>query len=43
MTTFRRKLGFFLAENRRVQFMKALLRSFGWFVGLAALTVGTGL
>lgn len=39
MTTFRRKLGFFLAEDRGVQFMKALLRSFGWFVGLAALSV----
>jgi hyperosmotically inducible periplasmic protein len=39
MTTFRRKLGFFLAEDRRVQFMKALLRSFGWFVGLSVLSV----
>src|SRR5271170_4370714 len=39
MTTFRRKLGFFLAEDRRVQFMKAFLRSCGWFVGLAALSV----
>ena len=39
MTTFRRKLGFFLAEDWRVQFMKAFLRSFGWFVGLAALSV----
>ena len=39
MTTFRRKLGFFLAEDRRVQFMKAFLRGFGWFVGLAVLSV----
>jgi hypothetical protein len=39
MTTFRRQLGFFFAGDRRVQFMKALLRSFGWFVGLAAVSV----
>src|SRR3984885_14626991 len=39
MKTFRRKLGFFLAEDRRVQFMKAFLRSFGWFVGLAVLSL----
>lgn len=40
MTTFRRKLGLFLVEDRRVRFMKAFLRSLGWFVGVAVLSVG---
>ena len=39
MTTLGRKLGFFLAEDRRVQFMKAFLWIFGWFVGLAVVSV----
>jgi hyperosmotically inducible protein len=39
MTTFRRKLGFFLAEDRRIQFMKALLRSFGWIVGVSVVSI----
>jgi hypothetical protein len=39
MTTLCRKLGFFLAEDRRVQFMKAFLWIFGWFVGLAVVSV----
>jgi hyperosmotically inducible protein len=40
MKTFRQALGFFLAEDRRIQFMKAFLRSFGWFVGVSVLSVG---
>jgi len=40
MTTFRRKLGLFLVEDRRVRFMKAFLRSLGWFVGVGVLSVG---
>lgn len=40
MTTFRQTLGLFLAQDRRVQFMKAFLRSFGWLVGVSILSVG---
>jgi len=40
MKTFRQTLGLFLAQDRRVQFMKAFLRSFGWFVGVSILSVG---
>jgi hyperosmotically inducible protein len=40
MKTFRQKLGLFLAGDRRVHFMKAFLRSFGWFVGVSVLSVG---
>jgi hyperosmotically inducible protein len=39
MKTFRRNLGLFLAGDRRVNFMKAFLRSFGWFVGVSVLSV----
>jgi hyperosmotically inducible protein len=39
MKTFRRNLGLLLMGDRRVHFMKAFLRSFGWFVGLSALCV----
>jgi hyperosmotically inducible periplasmic protein len=39
MKTFRRALGLFLAGDRRVHFMKAFLRSFGWFVGVSVLSV----
>ena len=38
MKTFRRNLGLFLAQDRRVHFMKALLRSLGWLVGLSILS-----
>ena len=38
MTTFRRRLGLFLAEDRRIHFMKAFLRSCGWFVGVSVLS-----
>jgi hyperosmotically inducible protein len=37
MKTFRRTLGLFLVSDRRVHFMKAFLRSFGWFVGVSVL------
>jgi hyperosmotically inducible periplasmic protein len=40
MRTFRRALGLFLMSDRRVHFMKAFLRSFGWFVGVSVLSVG---
>jgi hyperosmotically inducible protein len=40
MKTFRQALGLFLTQDRRVQFMKAFLRSFGWFVGVSILSVG---
>lgn len=40
MATFRRKLGLFLVEDRRVHFMKTFLRSLGWFVGVGVLSVG---
>ena len=39
METFRRNLGLFLMGDRRVHFMKAFLRSFGWFVGVSVLSV----
>ena len=39
MATFRRNLGLFLVEDRRVRFMKAFLRSLGWFVGVGVLSV----
>src|SRR6202521_3572106 len=39
MKTFRQKLGLFLVEDRRVHFMKTLLRSFGWLVGVSILSV----
>ena len=39
MKTFRRTLGLFLAGDRRVQFMKAFLRSFGWIVGVSVVSV----
>jgi hyperosmotically inducible protein len=39
MKTFRQMLGF-LIEDRRVHFMKALLRSFGWIVGVSILSAG---
>src|SRR5579863_3605034 len=39
MKTFRRTLGLFLVSDRRVHFMKAFLRSFGWFVGVSVLSV----
>ena len=38
MKTFLRTLGLFLMGNRRVHFMKAFLRSFGWFVGVSILS-----
>jgi hyperosmotically inducible periplasmic protein len=40
MATFRRILGLLLVEDRRVHFMKAFLRSLGWFVGVSVLSVG---
>jgi hyperosmotically inducible protein len=40
MRTFRRTLGLFLASDRRVHFMKAFLRSFGWFVAVGVLSAG---
>ena len=40
MKTFRQVLGLFLIEDRRVHFMKALLRSLGWIVGVSVLSVG---
>jgi len=40
MRTFRQTVGLFLAGGRRVHFMKAFLRSFGWFVGVSILSVG---
>ena len=39
MKTFRRALGLFLVSDRRVHFMKAFLRSFGWFVGVSVLSM----
>src|ERR1700681_1954613 len=39
METFRRTVGLFLAGDRRVHFMKAFLRSFGWFVGVSILSM----
>jgi hyperosmotically inducible protein len=39
MATFRRILGLLLVEDRRVHFMKAFLRSLGWFVGVSVLSV----
>jgi len=39
MKTFCRNLGLFLMGDRRVHFMKAFLRSFGWFVGVSVLSV----
>jgi hyperosmotically inducible periplasmic protein len=39
MKTFRRNLGLFLMGDRRVHFMKAFLRSFGWFVGVSVISV----
>src|SRR5580692_896797 len=39
MKTLRRALGLFLVSDRRVHFMKAFLRSFGWFVGVSVLSV----
>ena len=39
MATFRRVLGLLLVEDRRVRFMKAFLRSLGWFVAVGALSV----
>jgi hyperosmotically inducible protein len=39
MKTFRQTLGLLLVEDRRVQFMKAFLRSFGWLVGVSILSV----
>jgi hyperosmotically inducible protein len=39
METFRRNMGLFLIEDRRVQFMKALLRSFGWLVAVGILSL----
>src|ERR1700680_70297 len=38
MRTFRRNLGLFLTGDRRVHFMKAFLRSFGWLVGVSVLS-----
>src|ERR1700720_1969127 len=40
MTTFCRKLGLLLVEDRRINFMKAFLRSLGWIVGVSVLSVG---
>jgi hyperosmotically inducible periplasmic protein len=40
MATIRRNLGLFLVEDRRIHFMKAFLRSLGWFVGVGVLSVG---
>jgi hyperosmotically inducible protein len=40
MTTFHRILGLLLVQDRRVQFMKAFFRSFGWFVAVSILSVG---
>jgi hyperosmotically inducible periplasmic protein len=40
MATIRRNLGLFLIGDRRVHFMKAFLRSMGWFVGVGVLSVG---
>jgi osmotically-inducible protein OsmY len=39
MATFRRTLGLLLVEDRRVQFMKAILRSLGWLVALSVLSL----
>jgi hyperosmotically inducible protein len=39
MKTFLRSLGLFLIEDRRVHFMKAFLRSFGWLVGVSILSL----
>ena len=38
MKTFRRNLGLFLVGDRRVHFMKAFFRSFGWVVGISLLS-----
>ena len=38
MKTFRRNLGLLLAGDRRIDFMKAFLRSFGWFIGVSVLS-----
>jgi osmotically-inducible protein OsmY len=38
MKTFRQVLGLFLIEDRRIHFMKAFLRSCGWFVGVSLLS-----
>jgi hyperosmotically inducible protein len=38
MKTFRRTLGLFLVQDRRVHVMKAFLRSCGWFVGMGILS-----
>ncbi len=38
MKTFRQTMSSFLAGDRRIQFMKAFLRSFGWFVGVSVLS-----
>jgi hyperosmotically inducible protein len=40
MKTFRQTLGLFLVRDRRVQFMKAFLRSFGWLIGVSILSLG---
>ena len=40
MATFRRVLGLWLVEDRRVKVMKAVLRSLGWFVAVGILSVG---
>jgi osmotically-inducible protein OsmY len=39
MKTFRRNLGLFVIGDWRINFMKAFLRSFGWFVGVSVLSV----
>jgi len=38
MKTFRRNVGLFLMGDRRIHFMKAFLRSCGWFVGMSVLS-----
>jgi hyperosmotically inducible periplasmic protein len=40
MKTFRQIMGLFLAGDRRVYFMKAVLRSFGWLIGVSILSLG---
>ncbi len=40
MATIRRNLGLFMVEDRRINFMKAFLRTLGWFVGVGVLSVG---
>jgi hyperosmotically inducible periplasmic protein len=38
MKTFRRTVGLILAGDRRIDFVKAFLRSFGWMIGVSVLS-----